>query len=40
MMPKIEVVLSEERLITPSGLCMVEQLFRKSHLGKIAAIMK
>ena len=31
MKPKIEVVLSDERLITPSGLCMVGQVFGKSQ---------
>lgn len=40
MKPKIEVVLSEERLITPSGLCMVGQIFGKSQLAKKAARMK
>lgn len=36
-MRKIEVVLSEERLITPSGLCMVGQAMGKSNLIKKAA---
>ena len=40
MKPGIEVVLSEERLITPSGLCMVGQIFGKSQLTKKAARMK
>lgn len=35
MKPKIEVVLSEERLITPSGSCMVGQVFRKSNHTKM-----
>jgi hypothetical protein len=34
MKAKIEVVLSDERLITPSGLCMVGQIFGKSQLAK------
>lgn len=37
MKSKIEVVLSDERLITPSGLCMVGQIFGKSNLAKKAA---
>lgn len=40
MKPKIEVVLNDERLITPSGLCMVGQVFGKSNLTKKAARMK
>ena len=40
MKAKIEVVLSDERLITPSGLCMVGQIFGKSQLAKKAARMK
>lgn len=40
MNPGIEVVLSDERLITPSGLCMVGQIFGKSQLTKKAARMK
>jgi hypothetical protein len=40
MKAKIEVVLSDERLITPSGLCMVGQIFGKSQLAKNAARMK
>ena len=36
-MRKIEVVLSDERLITPSGLCMVEQAMAKSDLIKKGA---
>lgn len=39
-MRKIEVVLSNERLITPSGLCMVGQAIGKSNLIKKAARMK
>lgn len=39
-MQKIEVVLSDERLITPSGLCMVGQAMGKSNLIKKAARMK
>lgn len=39
-MRKIEVILSNERLITPSGLCMVEQAMGKSDLIKKAARMK
>ena len=39
-MRKIEVVLSNERLITPSGLCMVGQAMGKSNLIKKAARMK
>lgn len=39
-MQKIEVVLSDERLITPSGLCMVGQAMGKSELIKKAARMK
>ena len=39
-MRKIEVVLSDERLITPSGLCMVGQAMAKSDLIKKAARMK
>lgn len=35
----IIVTLSEERLITPSGLCMVGQIFGKSSLAKKAARM-
>ncbi len=31
-MPKTEVVLGDERLITPSGLCMVGQALGKSNL--------
>ncbi len=34
MKPQIEVVLSDERLITPSGLCMVGQVFGKSQIVK------
>ena len=30
----IVVTLSDERLITPSGLCMVGQIFGKSSLAK------
>lgn len=30
----IEGILSDERLITPSGLCMVGQIFGKSSLVK------
>ena len=37
---KIEVVLSDERLITPSGLCMVGQAMAKSDLIKKAARMR
>ncbi len=33
----IIVTLSDERLITPSGLCMVGQIFGKSSLAKKAA---
>lgn len=40
MRSKIEVVLSDERLITPSGLCMVGQAMGKSDLIKKAARMK
>ncbi|MCM1061345.1 MAG: hypothetical protein NC452_13820 [Eubacterium sp.] len=40
MRSKIEVVLSDERLITPSGLCMVGQAMGKSNLIKKAARMK
>lgn len=40
MKAKIEVVLGGERLITPSGLCMVGQIFGKSQLAKKAARMK
>ena len=36
----IVVTLSDERLITPSGLCMVGQIFGKSSLAKKAARMK
>ena len=39
-MRKIEVVLSDERLITPSGLCMVGQAMAKSDLIKKAARMR
>lgn len=39
-MRKIEVILSDERLITPSGLCMVGQAMGKSDLIKKAARMK
>ena len=39
-MRKIEVVLSDERLITPSGLCMVGQAMEKSDLIKKAARMR
>lgn len=39
-MQKIEVVLSNERLITPSGLCMVGQAMGKSNLIKKAARIK
>ena len=39
-MKKIEIVLSNERLITPSGLCMVGQAMGKSDLIKKAARMK
>ncbi len=39
-MKKIKVVLSDERLITPSGLCMVGQVMGKSKLIKKAARMK
>lgn len=39
-MKKIEVVLSDERLITPSGLCIVGQAMGKSNLIKKAARMK
>lgn len=39
-MQKIEVILTDERLITPSGLCMVGQAMGKSDLIKIAARMK
>ena len=39
-MQKIEVILTDERLITPSGLCMVGQAMRKSDLIKKAARMK
>ncbi|MDY2509200.1 MAG: IS1380 family transposase, partial [Ruminococcus callidus] len=39
-MRKIEVVLSDERLITPSGLCMVGQAMAKSALIKKAARMR
>ncbi len=39
-MPKIEVVLGDERLITPSGLCMVGQALGKSNLIKKAARMR
>ena len=39
-MQKIEVILSDERLITPSGLCMVGQAMGKSNLIKKAARMK
>ena len=39
-MQKIEVVLSDERLITPSGLCMVGQAIGKSNLIKKAARIK
>ncbi len=35
-MPKIEVVLGDERLITPSGLCMVGQALGKSNLEQSA----
>ena len=37
---KIEVVLSDERLITPSGLCMVVQAMAKIDLIKKAARMR
>ena len=37
---KIEVVLSDKRLITPSGLCMVGQAMAKSDLIKKAARMR
>lgn len=40
MKAKIDVVLSDERLITPSGLCMVGEIFGKSKLAKKAARMK
>ena len=36
-MRKIEVVLSDERLITPSGLCMVGQAMAKSDLTDATA---
>lgn len=39
-MRKIEVVLSNERLITPSGLSLVGQVLSKSNLIKKAARMK
>ena len=39
-MRKIEIVLGDERLITPSGLCMVGQVLGKSELIKKAARMK
>lgn len=39
-MQKIEVILSDERLITPSGLCMVGQAMVKSDLIRKAARMK
>ena len=39
-MGKIEVVLSDERLITSSGLCMVGQAMAKSDLIKKAARMR
>ena len=39
-MQKIEVILTDERLITPSGLCMVGQAMGKSDLIKKAARMK
>ncbi len=39
-MKEIKVVLSDERLITPSGLCLVGQVMRKSKLIKKAARMK
>ncbi|MDD6269606.1 MAG: hypothetical protein PUA84_06090 [Oscillospiraceae bacterium] len=39
-MRKIEVVLSDERLITPSGLFMVGQAMAKSDLIKKAARMR
>lgn len=39
-MRKIEVVLSNERLITPSGLCMVGQALGKCNLIKKAARMR
>ena len=39
-MQKIEVILTDERLITPSGLCMVGQAMGKSDLIKNAARMK
>lgn len=39
-MRKIEVVLSNERLITPSGLCIVGQALGKCELIKKAARMK
>ncbi len=39
-MQKIEVILTDERLVTPSGLCMVRQAMGKSNLIKKAARMK
>ena len=39
-MQKIEVILSDERLITPSELCMVGEAMRKSNLIKKAARIK
>ncbi len=33
-MGQIEIVLSDERLITPSGLCIVGQVMVKSKLIK------
>ena len=39
-MQKIEIVLNNERLITPSGLCIVGQALGKCDFIKKAARMK